>query len=106
MPVSVEVKLGEFTVGSTHRIQFDISRDDVIWQGIDSIALTFEKPDRTTQFSRQMVLDTDALGRWYYDTTTTEIDVVGWWTLGVVVTDGAVLIEYPYEISFHVNDHP
>lgn len=98
------VNLGSFNVGSTDRIRLTITKDGAAWTGIDSVTLTFENPDRSTQFSRSATLD--ATNVWYYDTTTTDFEDVGWWTMRVRVIDGAISKAYPHEIGFYVGDEP
>lgn len=101
-----EISLGEFNLASVDRLRATIKKDGVAWTGIDSVQLIFEKPDRLTQFTRTMTVESDVSGIWYYDTLTTDLDTVGWWNITVKVTDGAVVKKYPYDIGLHVNDSP
>jgi hypothetical protein len=101
-----DTHLGEFGLGSVDRLRFPLTKDGVAWTAIDSVELVFEKPDRATQFSRAMTLETPDAGVWYYDTTTTDLDTVGFWTLNLRVTDGAVVKRFPGEISLEVRDQP
>ncbi len=101
-----DIFLGEFNIGSVDRLRFTLEKDGDPWTGIDSVAIVFESPDRSTKITRAAILEDDDAGIWYYDTTTVEIDEVGDWTVSVRVTDGAVVKRYPYEISMHVNDQP
>jgi hypothetical protein len=101
------IDLGEFNVSSTDRLRATITKDGAPWAGIDSVALTLEKPDRSTVVGPvAMTLESDAAGIWYYDTTTTDLTTAGEWTAKVRVTDGSVVKTYPYEISFRVYDQP
>jgi hypothetical protein len=105
-----DIDLGEFHIGSMDRFRLTIKKDGIPWSGIDSVVLTFEKPGRsntaTTQFTRNMQFEDVTGGIWYYDTTVDDLDVTGYWTLGVKITDGSVVKKYPYEISFHVTSQP
>lgn len=104
---TLDINLGEFNTGSVDRIRATITKDGAVWNlSSGTVTLTFEKPDRATQFSRSMVAENAAGGIFYYDTTTTEIDETGWWTVTMTVVDGAVTKIYPYEIGFHVSDQP
>lgn len=100
------INLGEFNIANVDRLQATIHKDGVAWTGIDSVTLVFEKPDRSTQFSRSMTVSDDSTGVWYYDTTTTDFDTAGFWTVTLTVVDGSITKKYPYEIGFHVNDEP
>src|SRR5262245_53939655 len=102
----VSIDWGRTVVGSVDRLQLHITKDGVAWSGIDSVVLTFEAPDRVTQFSHNMVLGDDATGLWYYDTTVNDLTVPGYWTIGVKVTDGVVVKKYPYPISMYVSEEP
>lgn len=107
MPETREINLGEFSIGSTDRFRATITKDGVAWDlSAGTVTLTFEKPDRSTQFTRAMVAEDASGGVFYYDSTTDEIDTVGWWTCQVRVTDGSVVKRYPYEIGFFVVDEP
>lgn len=102
-----EINLGEFNIASVDRIRITITKDGTAWNlSSGSVVLRFEKPDGETQFSRDMVAENAAGGIFYYDTTITDLDTVGYWNLGVWVTDGAVVKRYPYAITLHVNDNP
>lgn len=98
------LSLSNLLIGSVDRIRFTITKDGVAWSGIDSVTLTFEKPGRITQFARSMILD--SVNVWYYDTTVTDIDTVGYWTLGVKVIDGPITKYYPDEIGFYAAEQP
>lgn len=101
-----EIDLGEFNIASVDRLRTTLKKDGVLWTGIDSVLLTFEKPDRATRFTRSMTNELPDVGVWYYDTTLTDLDVIGRWTLSVLITDGPIIKRYPYEISLTVNDNP
>lgn len=103
MSTTAEIDLGVFCVGNTDRIQLTIDKDAVAWPGIDGVVLTFERPDYIS-FTRDMTLLDGEV--WYYDTTTSDIDLVGVWRLAVTVTDGSVVKKYPYEITMTVTDQP
>jgi hypothetical protein len=86
------------------RIELTLTKDGVAWDNIDSVALTFQKPDRATEFTRAMTLDSGNV--WYYDTAVTDLDEAGYWTARVTITDGAIVKTYPYEIALIVVDQP
>jgi hypothetical protein len=101
----VDIDLGVFNVGDTDRIEFTVTKDGAAWDLSSAVVtLTFEKPDRSTQFTRTMTAD--AAGVAYYDTAAGDVDVVGWWTLTVKVVDGAVVKRYPHAIGFEAVDEP
>lgn len=97
-----EVDLGRIRIGTTKRILLRFKKDGVDWTGIDSVSLRFEKPDRETTFDRSMTVYDDSLGQWYYDTTTSDLDEAGFWTLDPTVTDGSVVDKPDAEIGFEV----
>lgn len=102
-----DIDLGIVNIGSTDKFQFTIKKGGVIWDlSNGTVTVTFEKPDRTTQFTRAMSSLDATTGVFSYTTTTSEIDEVGWWTLQVRVIDGAITKRYPGEISFYVRDLP
>lgn len=101
-----DIKLEDKSLSGVHRFRFTIKKDGVAWTGIDSVLLIFEKPDRETQFTRNATLELDASGIWYYTTTEDDLDTLGYWTLSVKVTDGSVVIRYPYELAFKVAGEP
>lgn len=101
-----DIQLEDKSLNGVHRLRFTIKKDGVAWTGIDSVLLTFEKPDRETQFDRVGVLELDSGGLWYYDTVEADLDTVGYWTLSVQVTDGSIILKYPYEIAFKVGGEP
>ena len=98
------INLGELHVESSYRLKFTIKKDGASWVDIDSVELTFEKPDRTTSFTRDMVLDSGAV--WYYDVTVTDLDRTGIWTLKVKIIDGTIVSKYPQEIIIEVKEQP
>lgn len=98
--------LEDKSLDGVHRFLFIIKKDGVIWSGINSVTLVFEKPDRTTQFERAGILENDSLGRWYYTTTSSDLDTLGYWTLTVRVVDGAITLTYPHELGFRVRGNP
>jgi hypothetical protein len=101
----VDVDLGVFNVGDTDRIEFTVTKDGVPWDlSVAAVTLVFEKPDRSTQFSRLMT--SNAAGVCTYDTTEGDIDVAGWWTLTVKIVDGLVKKRYPHTIGFEAVDEP
>lgn len=93
------INIGEFRVGCTDRIRATIKKDGTAWSGIDSVTLTFNRPDGTT-FQRSMTLESGNI--WYYDTLTTDIDQEGVWTLDVRSVDVNLVKRYEYEIGFMV----
>lgn len=99
-----DINLGEFSVGATKRLRFTLTKDGVAWEGIASVTLSFEKPDRETTFNRAMVLESANI--WYYDLLTTDLDTAGYWTLGVTVVAAAITEIYPDEIGLHANSRP
>jgi hypothetical protein len=103
MSTTAEIDLGLFCVGNTDRIQFTLNKDSVGWAPIDSVVVTFERPDATL-FARDMVNLSGEV--WYYDTTTSDLDQRGVWRAAVVVTQGNVVKKYPYEIILTVTDRP
>lgn len=106
MATTKEIDLGQINVASVRRMKVTIKKDGVAWTGIDSVDLVFEDPDRETQFTRTMLLETPDAGVWYYDLTTTDILDTGRWTINVRVTDGAIVTRYAYEIGFDAMDNP
>lgn len=105
MPVDPkEVDLGRFSVESVDRIRITILKDGTAWTGIDSVDFVFEKPDRSTQFTRSAT--NEGSNVWYYDTTVTDFEETGDWTMNVRVTDGSIVKRYPYAIGFQVEDNP
>jgi hypothetical protein len=104
--VATDVTIGPFNKGSVERLVVTLKKDGVAWAGIDSASLVLEKPDRETRVSKSMTLLDDATGKWYYQTTTTDLDTAGYWTATVEVTDGGVVKRYPHEIGFEVTDRP
>jgi hypothetical protein len=105
--MATAINLGVFNIESVERIRFRIKKDGANWDlSSGSVSLKFEKPNRSTQFDRDMVAEDAAEGLFYYDTTITDVDTAGFWHLGVTVTDGATVKKYPYEITFKANDNP
>lgn len=104
------LNFGTFHPGDTDRLQITIMKDNVPWSGLDSVELTFEKPDRTTRFTRNAVLDDDIEAIWFYDTTTSDIPdedaSIGYWTVRIRMTDGAITKSYPHEIGLLVKSLP
>lgn len=104
------IDLGKLNVASVDRLRVTITKDEVAWTGIDSVTFTFEKPDRSTQFSRSASLEAPDTGVWYYDTLTTDFPNVaaslGHWTMAVTVVDGTVTKTFPYDIGFIVGSQP
>lgn len=105
-----EIDLGKFVVTGSRRIRLTIKKDGVAWSGIDSVTLTFEKPDRSTQFTRSMVVFQDSQGIWDYDIVAADLPdesaSLGHWTVGVKVVDGTISMPYPHEVGFIVEDLP
>lgn len=106
-----EIDLGKVHVGSVERLRFTLKKKNsagtfVAWSGIDSVTITFENPDRTTQTDHVCILEDDTSGIWYYDTTTTDVTSVGYWTVGINIVDGGIDYKYPYEVSFEAVSHP
>lgn len=93
--------LEDRAVGDVHRFLFPIERDDAPWLGIDSVTLTFVRPDGT-EFDRDAELVVPDVGEWDYETTTDDLDVSGYWTIKVTVVDENVSVRYPYSIQFAV----
>ncbi len=104
--VALDIQIGPFNAGSVERLVVTLKKDGVAWVGIDSATLVLEKPDRDTRVSKSMTLLDDATGKWYYQTTTTDLDTPGYWTATVEVVDGGVTKRYPHEIGFEVTDRP
>lgn len=101
-----DIKLLDKAYNGVHRFRFIIKKDNVVWADIDSVLGTFEKPDRVTTFSVALTAESVANGIWYYDTVVGDLDEVGYWSLAIEVTDGVVILEYPYEIGFRVTNNP
>jgi hypothetical protein len=107
MANTADINLGKFNVGSVDRLRFPLTKDGVPWNlSGGSVQLTFKKPDRVTVFTRAAVAENAAGGIFYYDTTTSDIDTPGWWTVSVQVTDGTVVKKYPYDIGFYAVAEP
>ncbi len=107
MPADTTIDLGRVNIGDVDRFRVTIKKDGIAWNlSSGSVAITFEKPDRSTQFSRSMTGETPVSGIFYYDTVITDIDAVGWWTLRVRVTDGSIQKSYPHEIGFYAGNEP
>lgn len=106
MATTREITFDDIATASVDRFEFTISKDGATWVGADSVEFTFESPDRATQFTRSATLELPDAGLWYYDSTVSDFTTPGDWTMGVTVTDGAVVKKYPFEIGFHVNDVP
>lgn len=98
-----DIQLGKFSIASTDRLRFTLSKDGAAWTGVDSVSLTFRRPDGT-EIIRAATLESGAV--WYYDTLTTDLLVPGSWLLGVTVTDGALVKTFPHAISLAVFDRP
>lgn len=99
-----DIRLEDKSLGGTYRFQFVLKKDGVLWTDADSVTLEFEKPDRSTTFTRSMVEGTS--GTWYYDTVAADLDEVGQWTLAVRVVDSPVDLRYPHSIGFKVVSQP
>lgn len=91
------IDLGRTSIGDTDRIQFPWTLDGVAWAGIDSVAVTYVRPNRST-ITRNMTLLTGAI--WYHDMS--EWDAQGTWLIRATATDGSIVKTYPYEISIEV----
>lgn len=100
------ISLQDKAYNGVHRFRFIIKKDAVVWSGIDSITATFEKPDRETEFTVSLIAESIPDGIWYYDSVYGDLDEVGYWSLSLEVTDGTIVIEYPYEIGFRVTNNP
>ena len=103
-----DVDLGVIHAVSVKRIRITFKKDGEYWTGIDSASLTFEAPDRSTTFERSMTLDSDSIGRWYYDTVVTDFASAdaGYWTIKVKVVDGTITDYWPHEIGFELSVQP
>lgn len=104
MSTTRDIDLGIFHIESVRRLRITFKKDGVAWSSMSAVTLTFENPDRTTQTSQGMTLESSNV--WYYDLTTTDITDDGYWTLGVTVTDSGSTIKYPYEIGFNARSQP
>ncbi len=104
MATTKEIDLGRIAVESVRRLRFTFKKDGAAWVSMSAITLKFENPDRSTQFDRSMVQESENI--WYYDLTTTDVTDVGYWTIGVTVTDNSNAIKYPYEIGFEAKGQP
>jgi hypothetical protein len=105
----VDLSWGTLNAGDVDRLRLVITKDGVPWDLTSgAVTLTFEKPDRATQFERAASAENAAGGVFYYDTTTTDFGTndVGYWTATVKVVDGAVVKRYPHEIGFRVVNEP
>lgn len=102
--MATDITMADKHLNGVHRFRFTITKDGVAWTDIDSVLLTFEKPDRETQFERSATLEGTNI--WYYDTVAADLDTAGSWTLAVKATDGAVILTYPHEIGFRVRGNP
>ena len=94
---NTSIDLGTIAVGSTYRLEFPITKDEISWTDLDSVTLTFRRPDGTL-FSRDATEDEE--GTWYYVTTISDIDQAGQWTIGVRAVEGSLDMTYPSEIRF------
>jgi hypothetical protein len=103
MSTTTEIDLGVSCVGNTDRIELTFTKDGADWNSIESVVLTFERPDCTT-FERNMVLLSGDV--WYYDTTPADLDQAGTWRLSPLVTQGGVAKRYPYEVALTVTRQP
>lgn len=101
-----DVFLGVFSIASTYRLRFAITKDGVAWGGIDSVAVVFEDPADGTQTTRSATAEDVDAGIWFYDVTTTDLPTAGSWRVGVRVTDGTTYDRYPYKIVMLVTDQP
>lgn len=101
---SKDIRIPDKVIGDNYRFEFHLMRDGEFWNDIDSVTLTFEKPDRLTAFSVECTVDNLTEGIWYYDTDDDDIDTNGYWTIGLVIVDASVNVTYPYEIGFLVSD--
>lgn len=99
--------LGRLSVGNVYRFRVTITKDGAAWNlSSGSVQIVFEKPDRSTTITQNMVAENAAGGIFYYDNAAAEIDTEGYWGLTIIVTDGTVVQRYPYEIGFHASSNP
>lgn len=91
--------MGLVGAASTRRLRFTILRDGTAWTGIDSVTLTFD-PSSGDAFDRDAILE--ATNVWYYDLTVDDLDSNGVCRVCLRITDGAVDVTYPYEITLEV----
>lgn len=101
-----DIQLEDKSLNGVYRFRFTIKKDDVAWNGIDSVTLIFKKPNRTTQIQRVASLEDDAAGIWNYTTVVSDLDTVGYWTVTIEVVDATLTLRYPYEIAFKVTGEP
>lgn len=97
------IDLGAFAVGSVDRIRVTLLKDDVAWNLASAVVTFTFIPPSGEDFDRTATVESASEGIAYYDTTTTDLDEVGYWTLRVTVVDGAVTKVYPYDINLNVN---
>lgn len=104
---TTQVNLGNLRVGSVYRFRATITKDGSAWNlSTGSVAIVFEKPDRSTTITRSMTPESASGGIFYYDNAADEIDTEGYWTYTVIVTDGLVVQEYPHEMGFYASSSP
>lgn len=101
-----DLSLEDKNLNGVHTFRFTIHKNGVAWSGIDSAKLILEKPDRSTQVEKSLVLEADITGIWYYTTTTADLDTTGYWTAAVEVIDGTITVRYPGDIGFYVRGNP
>lgn len=97
-----DLQMSDKSLNGTHRFRFVLTKDGEVWTDVDSVTLSFQKPDRSTSFDRECVAEDIPSGIWYYTTVAGDLDTAGYWLLGVTVVDDEVELEYPYDIAFRV----
>jgi hypothetical protein len=105
---------GRRNLGDVFRIELTFTKDGSAWNlstGGSGAVLKLEKPDKSTILSRTMTAKTTgADGVFYYVTTATDLDTIGWWTATAVVTDTSTspstVDTYAGSIAFHVAARP
>jgi len=107
--MATDIDLGVFSVGDTDRFRFQLKKDKVPWDlTAATVTFTFNRPENEGggSFDRVATIESPKTDGWvHYDSTVNDLDVDGNWTLDVLVEDGAVIKNYPYEIGFEVIAH-
>lgn len=98
--------------GTVHKANVDrfrliFEKDSLPWDlTLGSVTIYFKAPDRTTVKSFAMTAEDASEGIFYYDTAITDLTVAGSWLVGAKVVDGAIIKNYPFEISLTVTSQP
>jgi hypothetical protein len=102
--VGIDIDLGRTAVGSRERLTVSLKKDGLPWDlTAGTVTLTFTRPGRTSSFDRTMLPSNPSAGVFFYDRTEADLDVRGWWLLGITVVDGGLVYIYPNEISLYAS---